>query len=342
MSSGTPSLLSRDSLKFLSIVLPFYNEEEMIPLLKERIAHILGELPCDAEIICINDGSSDDTLRLLREWSLEDARIKLVSLSRNFGHQIAVTAGIDHTFANADAVVIMDSDLQDPPDLILQMIDKWKQGFDVVYAQRISREGETWFKKITARLFYRLMSTLVDRNLPPDTGDYRLMSRAAVHALGNMRERHRFLRGMVTWMGFHQTGVRFHRPARLAGESKYPLRKMLAFAWTAAVSFSPLPLHLILVGGLIAMAFGVLYAIYSVIIWFLGYAVPGWTAIICLQVILSGSILLGLGLVGEYISRIYEEIKRRPLYFVGETRNLERISELLSPNTGPRDWRGNI
>jgi glycosyltransferase involved in cell wall biosynthesis len=321
--NSTYHLLSkRDVPELLSIVIPIFNEEEVLPLIVKRLRQLFEQLPCSVEVILVNDGSSDRTAPALVETAQADSRFKVINLARNFGHQIAATAGLDAS--SGAAIVLMDADLQDPPELVLEMLEKYRGGYDVVYAQRIGREGETWFKRFSAWLFYRLMRILVHNDLPPDVGDYRLVSRRFLDALNQMRETHRFLRGMVSWVGFPQTAVQFVRPRRAAGETKYPLTKMLKFAWTAAISFSPFPLRLSLMAGMAVFSVGVIYGVYALIRLALGlYLVPGWTSVIVLNCISSGAILLGIGVAGEYIARIFEEIKGRPLYVVSDTVNLD-------------------
>jgi polyisoprenyl-phosphate glycosyltransferase len=225
----------------LSLVIPTYNEEVVVPLLREAVENFAGTLRSELELVLVNDGSSDHTLSYLAEWAAADARVGVLHLSRNFGHQIATTAGLDH--ATGDAVVIIDADLQDPLHVIHAMIDRYCEGYDVVYGQRESRAGDSAYKRVTAWAFYRIMRGMVYRDLPPDAGDFRLISRACLDAVTQMRETHRFLRGMVAWVGFPQIAVRYHRQPRVAGSTKYPLRKMLAFSWVAATSFSTLPLR---------------------------------------------------------------------------------------------------
>jgi dolichol-phosphate mannosyltransferase len=306
----------------MSIVVPAYNEEEVLPVFRRRMTEFMDSLPCPVELLVVNDGSADGTLRLLAEWAAVEPRLKVLSLARNFGHQAAVTAGLDA--AAGDAVVIMDADLQDPPEVVHEMLAKYREGYDVVYGQRAEREGETAFKKLTAWAFYRFMRTFIHKDLPADTGDFRLVSRACLDALKAMRETHRFLRGMVAWVGFAQTAVRFKRPARAAGETKYPLRKMVRFAWQAAVSFSPAPLRVSLGLG-IAVAFaglgiGAWALVAALARW---YVAPGWTSIMVVMCLLCGAILISNGILGSYVGRIFEESKGRPLYVVSYTANLE-------------------
>jgi dolichol-phosphate mannosyltransferase len=314
-------LTPRDLPRTLSIVIPLYNEEDVLPLLIERLRSLMADLPCPVEIILVNDGSSDRTIAILHEVSREDTRFKVLGLARNFGHQLAATAGLDA--ARGDAVVLMDADLQDPPKLVGEMIVEYRKGYDVVYALRVKREGDTVFKRFSAWLFYRMMRALVYKDLPADVGDYRLISRRCLDALSSMRETHRFLRGMVSWVGFPQTAVPFVRAHRAAGQTKYPLSKMLRFAWTAAVSFSPLPLRLSLIVGGSLFVIGFLYTLYAIGRLLLGYyLVPGWTSVIILNCLTGGTILLGIGVLGEYVARIFEEIKARPLYIVSDTLNM--------------------
>lgn len=321
-------LEKRNEPGLVSLIIPCYNEEEVIPILKKELGIFLDSLPCPWEVILINDGSSDKTIELLVEWCKQDNRIKTLSFSRNFGHQIAVTAGLDA--CKGDAIVILDADLQDPPQVIHKMIAKYREGYDVVYGQREERTGESAFKKFTAWAFYRLMRSLVHKDLPLDTGDFRLLSRQFLEELRSMREMHRYLRGMGTWVGFSQTPVKYKRAPRAAGQTKYPLNKMLKFAWTAAVSFSPLPMRLSLAVGTIVAGFGFCVGIYAVIrsiIHFFfnppGFTYnPGWATLVTLICLIGGMILVSIGILGEYIGRIYEEIKDRPLYIVKLRKNL--------------------
>ncbi len=313
---GTPFML-------LSVVIPLYNEEETLPLLLKRLQEALSQLDegMGKEILFINDGSSDATARLLEEASGKDVRIKAIHFSRNFGHQAAVTAGLD--IASGDAVVVMDADLQDPPELLAQMIEKYQEGYDIVSPQRVSRDGETWFKKITAQAFYSLMRVGVDKRLTSQVGDFRLYSRAAVLGMRGLRERHRFLRGMVAWLGLKEAVIPFKRSARVAGETKYPLWKMLRFAWTAITSSSALPLRITSFAGLLSMLGGFVYLGYILYVTFVTQTtVPGWSSLASLQVLFNGAILLAIGLVGDYLARVYEEAKDRPLYVVDRTLNV--------------------
>lgn len=301
----------------LSIVIPLYNECEVIPELRSALTTFADGLPCAVEIVLVNDGSTDTSVALLSEWAETDARARLLCLARNFGHQAAVTAGLDH--ARGDAVVVMDADLQDPLEVIHDMIAEYRQGYDVVYGRRISRDQDTVFKRASAWLFYRIMRALIYPDLPADTGDFRLVSRRCLNALIRMRETHRFLRGMVAWVGFPQTEVGYHRRPRQAGKTKYPLHKMLQLAWTAAVSFSPAPLRLSFAAGFSVALVGIGYGVYAFMRSLLGlYVVPGWTSLIVVICLIGGAILISIGVAGEYIARIFEEVKGRPLYIVSE------------------------
>ena len=320
MSNTHHLLTPRPDPELLSLVIPLYNEESVVPFLIARLRSLIQTLTCDVQVVLVNDGSSDATIVKLREAALDDSRFEVLSLAKNFGHQLAATAGLDA--ARGDAIVLMDADLQDPPELVLEMISEYRKGYDVVYAQRIQREGETFFKRWSAWLFYRLMRALVYRDLPVDVGDYRLVSRRFLNALNRMRETHRFLRGMVTWVGFPQTAVQYVRAQRVAGETKYPLSKMLRFAWIAAISFSPLPLRLSFVVGGAFFGIGFIYAVYALAQWILGvYLVPGWTSLILITCLGTGGVMILIGVLGEYVARIYEEIKDRPLYVISDRFN---------------------
>jgi dolichol-phosphate mannosyltransferase len=306
----------------LSLVIPMYNEEAVVPFLRPALEQFMSEVPCETEIVLVNDGSSDKTLAGIAAWAKEDPRVKVIHLSRNFGHQIACTAGLD--FATGDAVVVLDADLQHPVPVIHEMIRRYCEGYDVAYAAGLVREGESWFKKLSAWFFYRLMRTLVYKRLPVDAGDFRLISRNCLDGLRQMRETHRFLRGMVAWVGYSQIAIPYERAARVAGRSKYPLYKMLAFAWTAATSFSILPLRIIMTFGLIVTLFGVEEAVRAILAHvFHWYTVRGWTELIVVVSVLGGTMLMSIGMLGEYIGKIYEQSKERPLYLVARTLNVE-------------------
>ena len=320
MSSFENILFPRPIPSLLSIVMPLYNEAAMIFLLRKRLTAFICTLPCPYELILVDDGSTDGTLRELRKWASEQSDTVVIALSRNFGHQAAATAGLDH--ARGEAIVLMDADLQDPPEVVHEMLREYSNGYDVVYAQRTQRLGEGRFKKASAWVFYRLMRFAIDERLPPDTGDFRLISRQFLEVLRTMREQQRFLRGLVAWVGFPQKAVHFVRSPRAAGETKYPLRKMLRFAWTAAISFSPTPLRVVFAMGLIVALIGLAAGASSLTALFLGVTVvPGWTSIMLTQSIIGSFILLGIGVTGEYIAKIYEESKGRPLYVVDYIRS---------------------
>jgi dolichol-phosphate mannosyltransferase len=307
-----------------SIVSPVYNEESVLPELYRRVRAVMDDLGEPWELILVNDGSRDESASVIADLHEQDKRVKGVSFSRNFGFQIAVTAGLDH--AAGDAVILTDADLQDPPEVFPRMIEKWRDGYDVVYGVRASREGESWFKLMTAKVFYRLIYRITDIDIPLDTGDFRLMDRRVVDVIRHMPERNRFLRGMVPWVGFRQTGVEYERRARFAGESKFSsVRQMLPFAVDAITSFSYLPLQLATyLGFLIAVIAGV--AIVAVILVRLfGPENPllGQATTLVAVLFLGGVQLISLGIIGEYLGRIYDEVKGRPLYLVEQKWGLE-------------------
>ncbi len=309
----------------LSVAIPVYNEAAALPITLRELRRVLAAMECAWEIIFVDDGSRDGTAELLEMEAAADPRIKAIHFSRNFGHQAAVTAGLD--FALGDAVVVMDADMQDPPELLPEMVEAWLQGYDVVSPQRVSRARDTAGKRWTAAAFYRLMRGMVDPRLTPQVGDFRLFSRDAVIAIRQFREQHRFMRGLVAWLGLPEKVIPFERMERVAGETKYPFWKMVRFAWTAISSFSALPLRLSVSFGFAVILFGLGYSSYSVYqSMFLHATVPGWTSLVCLQIILSGTILLAIGLVGDYVARIYEESKGRPLYVIGSTSNVPAVA----------------
>jgi dolichol-phosphate mannosyltransferase len=300
--------------------MPFYNEEEIFALLRPRLTEFLDNLPYACEVIAVNDGSSDRTIEMLVDWCKADPRFKVLNLSRNFGHQYASTAGVDH--ASGDAIVLIDSDLQDPLEVIHQMVEQYRNGYDVVCGQRIARSGEGIFKKFTAWFFYRMMRIFFLKSLPSDVGDFRLMSRRCVESLRGMRELHRFLRGMVAWVGYPQICVCYQRQPRGAGSTKYPVRKMIRLAWTAAISFSALPLRLSFMGAGTMTMLALEEAVRAVIAYHLGKTVPGWTSLMVVLCLNSAALMIAIGILGEYVGRIYEEGKARPLYVVADTWNL--------------------
>jgi glycosyltransferase involved in cell wall biosynthesis len=305
----------------LSLVIPMYNEELVIPYMRTALEQFMTELPAETEVVLVNDGSTDSTLKQIVEWAHQDVRVKVVNFSRNFGHQIAATAGLD--FAIGEAIVLLDADLQDPLNVIHRMIEHYSQGYDVVYGQREARRGETRLKRFTAWLFYRLMRAFVHKDLPVDVGDFRLLSRPCLNALQQMRETHRFLRGMVAWVGFPQIGVQYERSPRVAGSTKYTMTKMVSFAWTAATSFSILPLKASTWLGVIVTLMGLGEAIHAFLAKiFHWYVLPGWSSLTVLVSIIGGATLVSIGMLGEYIGKLYEQTKNRPLYLVSQTVNI--------------------
>ena len=300
----------------LAVVAPCYNEEKGLPEFVTRVTAVCSGLGCAYEIILINDGSRDHTLAVALRLAQENPCLRVVNLFRNFGHQAAVTAGLDH--AEADAVVIIDSDLQDPPEVIAEMVARWRDGADVVYGQRRSREGESAFKLFTAKQFYRILSWLTDRTIPPDTGDFRLMDRKVADVLKLMRERHRFIRGMVSWVGGRQEPVPYDRKPRFAGATKYPFAKMLSFAVDAITSFSVLPLRLLTYSALVVLAVTLIMSlvVFAVKVLHPGYFIPGYASIMLTMMFFGGINLLAFGIIGEYLGRMFEAVKGRPLYIV--------------------------
>ncbi|MBS1870593.1 MAG: glycosyltransferase family 2 protein [Actinobacteria bacterium] len=300
------------TLRLLSVVAPVYDEDALVEAFHARVCGALEGIPF--ELILVDDGSSDRTPELLTQIAARDPRVRVITLSRNFGHQTALTAGLDH--ARGDAVAMIDADLQDPPELIPQMLEHWRTGTDVVYAVRRRRDGETRFKLTTARWFYRLFSTLAEVELEPDSGDFRLLDRAPLDALLSMRERNRFLRGMTVWVGYTQTAVPYERDARHAGETKYTLRKMLTFSLDAISSFSHRPLQLATLVGFLCAAFAFVLIPAVIALRIAGSYLPGFGTITIAVLLLGGIQLMAIGLIGEYVGRIYDEVKRRPLYLV--------------------------
>ncbi len=318
--------MSKDN-PLLSVVVPVYNEQEVIGETVKRLVGVLDGMSVDYEVVFVNDGSRDGTLSVLRPLCEADARLKLVNFSRNFGHQIAITAGMDMT--RGDAVVVIDADLQDPPEVIPGMFEVWKQGYEVVYGKRVSREGETFFKKFTARVFYRFMARMTEVDMPVDTGDFRLIDRRVVDALRRIPERNRYVRGIVSWLGFRQYAYEYERHERFAGQTKYPLKKMLKLASDGLVSFSVKPLRWILGTGIVLSALSVLYLLYVLIASLCGAAMlsAGLYALLGFITLLLGVVMISLGVLGEYVGRIYDEAKARPLYIVSDTVNIEAVYE---------------
>jgi dolichol-phosphate mannosyltransferase len=300
-----------------SVIVPVFNELENLPLLYSRVKEVMLKTGEEWELILVDDGSSDGSSDLIRDLAKQDEHVRPVIFARNFGHQIAVTAGMD--YSRGQAVTIIDADLQDPPEVILDLIAKWREGYQIVYAVRSEREGESWFKLTTASLFYKLIYKMTDVKIPMNTGDFRLIDRTALNVINNMRERNRFLRGMGAWVGFKQIGVDYKRHARHAGQTHYPLKKMIQLALNAITGFSNAPLKLLTTGGVILMGLSiVLLIIYLLLAIFnhfdLTYVLATWLTLI----FLSGVLLTGMGILGEYIGRTYDEAKGRPLYIVAE------------------------
>ncbi len=313
VSNGTRSGTAEPRL---SIVVPCCNEEPNIGTLHARVGAATSSLGYRTELVLVDDGSSDQTWARIQAVAALDPTVLAVKLSRNHGHQLALTAGL--SVCTGDRVLILDADLQDPPELLPQMMARMDEGFDVVYGQRIARHGESALKRSTAHVFYRMLQRLVDTPIPVDTGDFRLMSRRAVNALHAMPERHRFVRGMVSWIGFPQTALPYERGPRAAGDTKYPLRKSLHFGIDAVTSFSIVPLRVASYLGLLAAALALVVTAYALWSWGAGRTVQGWTSLIIITLLLGGAQLCVLGVIGEYLGRLYMESKRRPLFLIEE------------------------
>ncbi|NEO53258.1 MAG: glycosyltransferase family 2 protein [Okeania sp. SIO3B5] len=311
-------MLTKEKNVQLSIVVPCYNEEPNIDYLFERLISVLDPLEITYEIVCVNDGSKDNTLNLLVEYHQRNPAIKVVNFSRNFGKEIALTAGIDYT--TGDAVIPIDADLQDPPELIVELIAKWREGYDVVYATRRSRQGESWVKKFTAQSFYRIIQGLTSVKIPPDTGDFRLMDRKVVEALKQLPETNRFMKGLFSWVGYQQTSILYDRDPRFKGQTKWNYWKLWNFAIEGITAFSSKPLKIWSYIGILISLISFIYAGFLVIrTLILGTDVPGYASLIVAILFLGGMQLLSLGILGEYLGRIHYEVKRRPLYLVRES-----------------------
>src|SRR6185312_3930810 len=306
-----------DSVKY-SIVVPLYNEESGLPVLVERLQELMAQFDGPAEVVMVDDGSRDGTYELARAASVSDPRFKLIQFSRNFGHQVAITAGMDA--AAGDAVIIMDADLQDPPHVVLQMIEKWKEGYEVVYGLRERREGERLFKTATASMFYGLLHRIADIDTPVDVGDFRLVDRKALNAFLQLRENNRYVRGMFSWVGFRQTGVAYTREERYAGSTHYTLSKMVKLASNGILGFSTAPLRLALSAGVFLAIASVIYGVVAISLKLAGESlVPGYASLLFAVTFLSGIQLAVMGMVGLYVGRIYDEARARPLYVVRES-----------------------
>ena len=312
--------------KLLSIVVPVYNEQEVIDETFKRLSAVFKDYFMNIEYIFINDGSKDNTYFKLGEIAKNNPEVRIINFARNFGHQIAITAGMD--YAKGDAVVIIDADLQDPPEVILQMVEKWQEGYEVVYGKRLKRDGETFFKKFTAKMFYRFLDSMTDVKLPVDVGDFRLIDRKVCDAMKSLPERSRYVRGLVSWVGFKQTSVEYKREKRFAGETKYPLKKMIKLACDGIFSFSYKPLKLATFAGMLVSAFSFVYLIVVLIQKFVKNDVAsGWASSMAVSLFFNGVMLIVLGIMGEYVGRIYEEVKARPLYIIGELLGFDKESK---------------
>ena len=319
-----------------SFVIPVFNERETLEELYHRLVPVLDALDGPAEVVLVDDGSTDGSYEVMEALHERDERVKLVRLSRNFGHQIALTAGLDH--ASGSATIAMDADLQDPPEVALELAKRWREGYAVVYAVRERRIGETRTKLVTAKLFYRLLGRLTDVEIPGDAGDFRLLDRRALDAMSSMREHNRYLRGMSAWVGFDQTGVTYVRDARHAGQTKYSLRKMIGFGLDGIVSFSTAPLRLTLNLGFLVSALAFVLGLAAIVVKLAGvYAVPGWASIVVVIAFLGGVQLTVLGVMGEYVAQIHQEVKRRPLYLVRDVVGLDD-----APSGGVRARAGRL
>lgn len=305
-----------------SVIIPAYNEEDVIEESYRRLTSVMANSGGSYELIFVNDGSRDKTEEILKSIAKDDNNVKLINFSRNFGHQVAISAGLD--YATGDAVAVIDADLQDPPEVILEMIKKWHEGYDVIYGKRIKRHGETAFKKLTAKLFYRFLHSMTDVDIPVDAGDFRLMDKKVCDAMRSLSEKNRYVRGLVSWVGFKQTAVEYVREERFAGQTKYPLKKMIKFASDGVFSFSFKPLKFAQFLGFASAAGGFIYLIIALIQKFLGLTVHGWASLIATIIFFNGIILLVLGITGEYIGRIYDEVKGRPLYIVKDSVGFEK------------------
>ncbi|HEV2122687.1 MAG TPA: glycosyltransferase family 2 protein [Chloroflexota bacterium] len=318
----------------ISVVAPVFNEEEILPAFCARMSAVLEGLGDPWEIILVNDGSRDRSLAVMRREHARDSRIKVVSFSRNFGGQLAITAGLD--YARGDAVVVIDADLQDPPEVVVELVKRWREGYEVVYAQREHREGETFFKKITAAIYYRVIRSIANVDIPLDTGEFRLLDRKAADALRSVREQHRYIRGLAAWIGFRTIAVPYQRAARVAGETKYPLRKMIRLAVDGITNFSYLPLQLATYAGFFVAGVSLLGILIAIVVrLIMGHELTGQATTLVSVLFLGGIQLIFLGIIGEYLGRIYDEVKNRPLYIVDEALG-------LPPPGAPPEYRSAV
>jgi glycosyltransferase involved in cell wall biosynthesis len=333
--SSEPTMRRERAQPTVSVVIPVFNEEQVLPTLFERLTTVLGALDTPYDVWLVNDGSTDGSLDLITAQCVRDPHFHVVDLSRNFGHAAALTAGLD--FADGDVTIIMDADLQDPPELVEQLISKYRDGFDVVQAQRSSRPGEGMLKRATAWLYYRLLRASTETEIVPDTGEFCLLARDAVIAIRELRESSRLMRGIVAWVGFRRAVVRYDRRERVAGETKYPFGKMVRLAVDGLLGFSLLPLRAATLLGLVVLVFTIAYAAYAFYVgYWLGHGIPGWTSFILFVATLNGALLVALGIIGEYVGRIYNETRHRPLYIVRResSRTLPTPPERVT-RTGP-------
>jgi polyisoprenyl-phosphate glycosyltransferase len=316
-----------------SIVIPVFNEEDTLPELRARLSELMASLDGPAEVVLVDDGSGDRSYQLMSDISRNDPRFRVAQLSRNFGHQTAITAGMD--LAVGDAIIIMDADLQDPPEVVLEMAARWREGYEVVCGVREHRRGETAFKRATASVFYRLLRKLTDLDIPADVGDFRLVDRKALSAFRSLREHSRYVRGLFAWIGFRQIGVRYERAERFAGRTNYPLHKMVKLATDGIVSFSVAPLRLALNCGFVIAGVSFLIGVAAVVMKLHGYQlIPGWASLVVATSFLGGVQLIVLGVLGEYIGRIYEEVRNRPLYIIRDSHGFEQGTPITTEASG--------
>ena len=326
--------LDPDQRPVISVIVPIFNEEEVIPELHRRMVAVLGNIGQPWELVCVNDGSRDASLSMLLSLREQDARVKIINFSRNFGHQIAITAGMD--YALGDAIAIIDADLQDPPELIGEMFDKWREGYEVVYAVRAHRQGESRFKLWTASAFYRLLRRITDVEIPVNTGDFRLIDRQVLLTMRRLREKHRFMRGLSSWVGFRQIGIEYQRAERFAGDTKYPLSKMLRLTLDAITSFSYLPLRLSTYFGFFLALASLVGIVTTIALRLSGNnAFFGQASTLVAVLFLGGIQLIFLGVIGEYLARIYDDVKARPLYVVSRAYGYADLADHRNSPTSP-------
>lgn len=332
-AAASPGAPGDETPPVISVVAPVYNEEALLSPFVDEMRRVLEQIGEPWEIILVNDGSRDGSLRIMREQHARDPRVKGISFSKNFGGQLAITAGLDH--AVGDAVVVIDADLQDPPEVVKALYARWREGYQVIYAQRSSRAGETWFKRLTATVYYRVIRGIASVDIPLDTGEFRLLDRKAADALRGIREQHRYLRGLAAWIGFRTIAVPYERAARTAGETKYTLSKMLRLAVDGITNFSYLPLQLATFAGFFVAGLSLLGILAAILVrLFLGHELTGQATTLVSVLFLGGIQLIFLGILGEYLGRIYDEVKQRPLYIVDEALGLNTAGD--TPRARPR------